>query len=55
MFLLRYEGEAIWKERDSRQRHWCGFDEASERLRKEPVRELLARALELLEEERTSA
>ena len=49
MFLLRYEGEAIWKERDSRQRHWCGFDEASELLRKEPVRELLARALELLD------
>jgi len=55
MFLLRYEGEVIWKEQDSRQRHWCGFDEASELLRKEPVRELLARALELLELDRAES
>tara|TARA_B100001013_G_C24616623_1_gene445444 strand:- start:458 stop:877 length:420 start_codon:yes stop_codon:yes gene_type:complete len=50
MFLLQYEGETDWKEEDFRRRLWCGFDEASRRLRKEPVRELLARAVELLEQ-----
>ena len=48
MFLLSYEAEETWKERNYRTRRWCGFDEASELLRKKPVRELLARALELL-------
>ena len=52
MFLLRYEGEADWEEEDFRERLWCGFAEAAERLRKEPVRELLTRALERLEQER---
>ena len=49
MFLLRDGGGAIWKERESRERHWCGVDEASELLREEPVRGLLTRALELLD------
>lgn len=49
MFLLSYETEVDWKEKDSRERCWCGFDEASDRLRKEPVRKLLARALEMLD------
>ncbi len=52
MFLLRYEGESDWEEENFRERLWCGFAEASERLRKEPVRELLARALELIERDR---
>lgn len=51
MFLLRYEGESDWKEGNFRERLWCTFDEAIERLRKEPVRELLVRALVLLEQE----
>ena len=55
MFLLSYETEEAWKERDCRTRRWCGFEEASELLRKEPVRELLARALELLEPGRAGA
>jgi len=50
MFLLQYEGETDWKEGDFRRRLWCGFAEASKRLRKEPVRELLGRALDLLEQ-----
>ncbi len=50
MFLLQYEGETDWKEEDFRRRLWCGFDEASKLLRKEPVRELLGRALDLLEQ-----
>ena len=51
LFLLRYEDDSDWKEEDIRQRLWCDFNEASKRLRKEPMRELLARALELLEQE----
>ncbi len=54
MFLLQYEGETYWKEEDFRRRLWCDFDEASKRLRKEPVRELLTRALDLLEQSRLS-
>ena len=52
MFLLRYEAETTWKEKGTRKRSWCSFAEASHRLRKEPVRELLARALDLLELDR---
>ena len=52
MFLLRYEAETTWKEKGTRKRSWCSFAEASHRLRKESVRELLARALDLLELDR---
>ena len=55
LFLLNYEAEEAWKEQSYRTRRWCGFDEASKLLRKEPVRELLARALELLELGRTDS
>ena len=54
MFLLQYEGETDWKEEDFRRRLWGGFDEASKLLRKEPVRELLGRALDLLEQNQLS-
>ena len=50
MFLLQYEGETDWKEEDFRRRLWCGFSEASRRLRKDPVRELLGKAFDLLQQ-----
>jgi len=50
MFLLQYEGETDWKEENFRRRLWCGFDEASRRLRKDPVRELLGKAFDLLQQ-----
>ena len=54
MFLLQYKGETDWKEEDFRRRLWGGCDEASKLLRKEPVRELLGRALDLLEQNQLS-
>ena len=50
MFLLKYEAETDWKEKEFRRRLWCDFEEASRRLRKEPVRELLGKAFDRLEE-----
>jgi 8-oxo-dGTP pyrophosphatase MutT (NUDIX family) len=51
MFLLRYEEDVYpWEEGSIRERRWCSFDDAFDRLKKPELQRLLATARKMIED-----